>query len=159
MEKSTHTERVAVALAIRTACASACGALAGDGRADGISRQEDRILVSTAIRVCNDVDVMEVVAQLGGDIEPNERAAFELAAKAQHFSVQKNDAGDYTTPITARAYKVWQMAMQFKAGIPMEEIIPPPQDPETVNVTIAGIPAKMSVADAALLGLKPKQGE
>jgi len=155
MEKSTHTECIAVALAIRNACASACGALAGDGRADGISRQEDRILVSTAMRVCQDVDVMGVVAQLGDDIEPNERAAFELAAKAQHFSVQKNDAGDYTTPITARAYKVWQMAMQFKAGASITEIAPqPPEDTSKVTVTIAGMPATMPAADAALLGLK-----
>lgn len=156
MEKSTHTERVAVALAMRAACAAACAGNAPAKEADGYRSGDDTW--RAAASVCGKVDPLEVVAALDGKPEetPGEREAFELAAKSTFFSVEKRDNGDYFHPITDRAYKVWQMAMQFKAGAPMTDVAPqPPKDASKVTVTIAGMPASMPVADAELLGIAP----
>jgi len=113
MEKSTHTERVAVALAMRAACAAEIERYAPPVQAEGYQREKDSLrLMADRIRRIDPVDTLPTEMQLAEKLSDKE--AFEKAAKIENFPIAKKDDGSYFHPITIRAWKLWQMAMQHK---------------------------------------------
>lgn len=113
MEKSTHSERVAVALAMRAACAAACAAQGKDQMADGYRKDNDRerYLASVVDRV----DAVAVVEAFDSSAPPSddERAEFERIARGMYFPIAFRD-GDYFHASTRHAWKIWQAAREYQ---------------------------------------------
>lgn len=114
MEKSTHSERVAVALKIQAACAAALDAKGPAREADGYRPMDDRWRM--AGDVCRRIDVVEIVQAMGEPRLPfeGEVETFEFFAKATHLNTGKRANGEYADPSCFRAWNIWQMAMMFK---------------------------------------------
>lgn len=117
MEKSTHSERLRVALAMRKACADKCESMSThQPMADGYRASNDRERVMAGA-IAN-IDPLDIIAQLDDYPAPDpiEQEAFERAAVLEHFPVNKRDNGEYFHPITQRLYKVWKMALNYNEG-------------------------------------------
>lgn len=111
--KSTHSERVAVALAMRTACAAACAAQGKDPKSDDYRKDNDRERYLAS--VIDRVDAIEVVAHFDSTDPPSdiERAEFERVARGMHFPIAFRD-GDYFHDSTRKAWKIWQAARDYQ---------------------------------------------
>lgn len=102
-----------MALAMRSACAAEIERYAPPVQAEGYKREKDSLrLMADRIRHIDPIDVLPSEMRLATKLSDKE--AFEVAAKAENFPIAKKDDGSYFHPITIRAWKLWQMAMQHK---------------------------------------------
>lgn len=112
MEKSTHSERVRIALEMRAACAAACESRAPAKEADSYRPSNDHWRI--AADIVRRVDAVALVNASEPIPAQSMQEAFEAVAKAQFFNCQKRDSGEYFHPITGRAWAIWQAAIKFK---------------------------------------------
>lgn len=114
MGNLTHSERLAIALAMRDACVAKLMESAPSKENDGYRASNDPVRGLAASVAA--LDPMEVLVALEGRaaVPETEHTAFEQAAALQFFNTQRRDNGEYFHPITVRAWKLWQMANNFK---------------------------------------------
>jgi hypothetical protein len=98
--------------AMREAAAKAAG-----GDADLLRRQghhESANAYENAARRILAIDPVSMVPGLSQQVpDPDEQAAFDVAAKSAQFSVQRRDNGELFHPISQRAYAVWHAAVRW----------------------------------------------
>ncbi len=110
--KTTHSERIRIALEMRAACAAACEERAPAKEAEGYRASNDHW--RAAANVVRQVDPVALVNKSEAAPTQSAQQAFEAVAKSQFFNCQKRDNGEYFHPITGRAWAIWQAAIKFK---------------------------------------------
>lgn len=128
MGNLNHSERLTIALAMRDACVAKLMESAPSKENDGYRASNDPVRGLAASVAA--LDPMEVLVALEGRpaVPETEHTAFEQAAALQFFNTQRRDNGEYFHPITVRAWKLWQMANNFKEDSTMQEDPAPQPD-------------------------------
>lgn len=109
---TTHSERVAVAIAMRKAITDRIMEGASPEQSDRFRNQGNN-WQRDAVREINNVDVLDVLAKNGRLAQKlSDREEFERAARIEKFPVNKMEDGTYQHHITNRLWRMWLAARQ-----------------------------------------------